>query len=153
MKMRLFFPKYLLLILLFLLFSPAGILAQKKDSLKLACLLDNSIESAPEKPSTNKGPVELKIVLSSATDTVVKACTDARVSNVERDEEGKWDVVFFQNNYFFWLTGLSKALVKKNQKIKTGEPIGYLQPGEKIELLLYDFETPLDPKKYMKCGK
>ena len=151
--MRLFFPKYLLLIRLFPLLSPAGLLAQKKDSLKLACLLDNAIESAPEKPSTNKGPVELKIVLSSATDTVVKACTDARVSNVERDEDGKWDVVFFQNNYFFWLTGLSKPLVKKNQKIKTGEPIGYLQPGEKIELLLYDFETPLDPKKYMKCGK
>jgi hypothetical protein len=136
-----------------LLLSPAGLLAQTKDSLKLACLLDNAIESAPEKPGINKGPVELKIVLSSATDTVVKACTDARVSNVERDEEGKWEVVFFQKNYFFWLSGLSKPVVKKNQKIKTGEAIGYLQPGEKIELLLYDFETPLDPKKYMKCGK
>jgi hypothetical protein len=51
------------------------------------------------------------------------------------------------------LSGLSKPVVKKNQKIKMGEPIGYLHPGEKIELLLYDFETPLDPKKYMKCGK
>jgi hypothetical protein len=136
-----------------LLLSPISLLAQTKDSLKLACLLDNAIESAPEKPGTNKGPVELKIVLSSATDTVVKACTDARVSNVERDEEGKWEVVFFQKNYFFWLSGLSKPVVKKNQKIKMGEAIGYLQPGEKIELLLYDFETPLDPKKYMKCGK
>jgi len=148
--MHLLCPKYLLL---FLLLLPAVLHAQKKDSLKLACLLDNAIVSAPEKPGINTGPVELKIVLSSATDTVVKACTDARVSNVERDEEGKWEVVFFQNNYWFWLSGLSKPVVKKNQKIKTGETIGYLQPGEKIELLLYDFETPLDPRKYMNCGK
>lgn len=139
--------------LLILVLSPVVLVAQKKDSLKLACLLDNAIESAPEKPGINAGPVQLKIVLSSATDTVVKACTDARVSNIERDEDGKWEVVFFQKNYFFWLSGLSKPVVKKNQKIKMGEPIGYLQPGEKIELLLYDFETPLDPKKYMKCGK
>jgi hypothetical protein len=140
-------------LLLILVLSPVVLVAQKKDSLKLACLLDNAIESAPEKPGINAGPVQLKIVLSSATDTVVKACTDARVSNIERDEDGKWEVVFFQKNYFFWLSGLSKPVVKKNQKIKMGEPIGYLQPGEKIELLLYDFETPLDPKKYMKCGK
>jgi len=148
--MHLLYPKYLLL---FLLMLPGVLPAQKKDSLKLACLLDNAIVSAPEKPGVNTGPVQLKIVLSSATDTLVKACTDARVSNVERDEEGKWEVVFFQKDYWFWLSGLSKPIVKKNQKIKTGETIGYLQPGDKIELLLYDFETPLDPKKYMNCGK
>ncbi len=148
--MQVLYPKNLLL---FLLLLPAVLPAQKKDSLRLACLLDNAIVSPPEKRGTNTGPVQLKIVLSSATDTVIKACTDARVSNVERDEEGKWEVVFFQKDYWFWLSGVSKPVVKKNQKIKTGEAIGYLQPGEKIELLLYDFETPLDPKKYMNCGK
>jgi len=139
--------------LLILLLLPACLLGQKKDSLKLACLLDNAIESAPEKPAISTGAIELKIILSSATDTVVKACTDARISNVERNEEGKWEVVFFQKDYWFWLSGLSRPAVKKNQKIKTGETIGYLEPGEKIELLLYDFETPIDPKKYMNCGK
>jgi len=44
-------------------------------------------------------------------------------------------------------------MVRKDQKVKAGDPIGHLLPGQKIELLLYDFETPVDPKKYMTCGK
>jgi len=140
--------KYLLSILLFL---PLGLLAQKKDTLRLACLLDHAIEDPQEKPSVNGAPVELKIVLSSPTDTLVKACTDARVSSVQKDDDGKWEVVFFQKDYWFWLSGLTKAYVTKNQKVKTGQPLGYLEPGDKIELLLYDFETPMDPRKYMNC--
>ena len=150
MNLQLLRPKSLLLIVVLL---PSILLAQKKDTLKLACLLNNAIETAAEKPGINTGPVELKIILSSATDTVVKACTDARVSSVQKDDEGKWEIVFFQKDYWFWLSGVSKPLVTKNQKIKTGEPIAYLEPGEKIELLLYDFETPMDPKKFMNCQK
>ncbi len=141
---------YLLLILLFL---PLGLLAQNKDTLRLVCLLDHAIEDPQEKPTANSGPVELKIVLSSPTDTLVKACTDARVSSVQKGDDGKWEVVFFQKDYWFWLSGLTKAYVTKNQKVKTGQALGYLEPGEKIELLLYDFETPLDPRKYMNCQK
>ena len=144
------YPKYLLTVLLFL---PVCLFAQKKDTLRLACLLDHAIETPQEKPAINTGPVELKIILSSATDTLVKACTDARISSVQKDDSGKWEVVFYQKDYWFWLSGLTKAYVTKNQKVKTGDAIGYLEPGEKIELLLYDFETPLDPKKYMNCQK
>ncbi len=140
-------------LLLFLLFLPISLIAQKKDSLRLICLLDNAIEAPPEKPGINMGPKEMKIVLSSATDTLVKACADAVISVVQKDEEGKTEIVFYYKNYWFWLSGLSKAVVRKDQKVKAGEVIGHLQPGEKIELLLYDFETPMDPKKYMKCGK
>ena len=139
---------YLLAVLLILPFS---LLAQKKDTLQLACLLDHAIQAPPEKASVNSGPVELKIVLSSASDTLVKACTDARVSSVQKGDDGKWEVVFFHKDYWFWLSGLTKAYVTKNQKIKTGQALGYLEPGEKIELLLYDFETPIDPRKYMNC--
>jgi len=143
-----FHSKHLLSVLLFL---PFGLLAQKKDTLRLACLLDHAIEDPQEKPAVNSGPVELKIVLSSPTDTVVKACTDARVSTVQKGDDGKWEVVFFQKDYWFWLSGLTKAYVTKNQKVKTGQALGYLEPGDKIELLLYDFETPIDPRKYMNC--
>ena len=147
--MRLLYPKYLLLAFLCL---PVHLLAQKKDTLRLTCLLNNAIEHQ-EKQAVNTGPKELKLILSSTTDTVVKACTDAVISTIQRDEEGKWDVVFNKKDYWFWLTGVSKVIVKKDQKIKAGDTIGIIQPGEKIELLLYDFETPLDPKKYMNCGK
>jgi hypothetical protein len=148
--MKLPCPKQWLLAMLLL---PVSLLAQKKDTLRLKCLLDNPVVAPDEKPGINVGAAELKIVLSSATDTLVKACTDAVISVVQRDEEGKLEIVFFHKYYWFWLSGLSKAVVRKDQKVKTGEVIGHLKPGDKIELLLYDFETPIDPKKYMKCGE
>ena len=147
--MRLFFPKYLLLLFLCL---PFHLLAQKKDPLRLTCLLDHATEH-PEKQAINSGQKELKIILSSTTDTLVKAPADAVISTIQKDEEGKWEIVFYQKDYWFWLTGLSKVVVRKDQKVKTGDTIGHLVPGQKIELLLYDFETPIDPKKYMDCSK
>ncbi len=147
--MRLLNQKYLLLVFLCL---PLHLLAQKKDSLRLICLLDNATEHQ-EKQGINLGQKELKIILSSATDTLVKACADAVISTIQQDEEGKWEIVFYHKDYWFWLSGLSKAVVRKDQKVKTGDTIGILMPGQKIELLLYDFETPVDPKKYMNCGK
>jgi len=147
--MRLVYQKYLLVIFLCL---PLHLLAQKKDTLRLACLLDNATEHQ-EKQAINVGQKELKIILSSATDTLVKACTDAVISTIQQDEEGKWEIVFNHKDYWFWLSGLAKPTVRKDQKVKTGDTLGTLLPGQKIELLLFDFETPIDPKKYMNCGK
>ncbi|MGZ8524447.1 MAG: M23 family metallopeptidase [Chitinophagaceae bacterium] len=90
-------------------------------------------------------------MLSSATDTLVKACTDAIISTIQRDEDGKWEIVFNRKDYWFWLSGLSKVTVRKDQKVKAGDTIGHLVAGQQLELLLYDFETPIDPKKYMNC--
>ena len=143
--------KYQLLMLLFL---PVGVLAQKADTLKLACLLNDAIEPAMEKPAVNLGQKELKIVLASSTDTLVKSCADVVISTIQRDaDDGTWVILFQQKNYWFWLSGLNKVVVRKDQKIKTGEVLGHLEIGKKIELLLYDFETPIDPKKYMNCWK
>jgi hypothetical protein len=149
--MRLSYRKYLLLLLFFL---PFGLLAQKKDSLLLTCLLNDATEPPPEKQGIDFGAKELKIVLTSSSDTLVKACTDAVISTIQRDgDDGTWEIVFYHKDYWFWLSGLTKVVVRKDQKVKTGDIIGYLDAGKKIELLLYDFETPIDPKKYMKCGK
>ena len=148
--MSISFLKNLLLILLFL---PVGLLAQKKDTLKLACLLNDAIELT-EKQAVNLGQKELKLVLASSTDTLVKACADVVISTIQRDaDDGTWEILFQQKNYWFWLAGLNKVVVRKDQKIKTGEVLGHLDIGKKIELLLYDFETPIDPKKYMNCWK
>jgi hypothetical protein len=149
--MRLSYPKYLLLAFLFL---PFYLLAQKKDTLRLTCLLNDVTEQPPEKKGVDLGVKELKIVLSSSTDTLVKACTDAVISTIQKDaDDGTWEIVFHHKNYWFWLSGLSQVVVRKDQKVKTGDILGYLDTGKKIELLLYDFETPVDPKKYMNCGK
>ena len=149
--MRLLYQNFLLLAFLFLPFS---LLAQKKDTLRLACLLNDATEPTPEKKGVDFGVKELKIVLSSPTDTLVKACTEAVISTIQKDaDDDTWEIVFHHKDYWFWLSGLSKVLVRKDQKVKTGDILGYLDTGKKIELLLYDFETPIDPKKYMNCGK
>lgn len=132
---------------------PCSLVAQKKDLPQLPCFFNNSIQHTPEKAAVNQGQEEPKLIVSSATDTLVKACIDATISNVQKGEEGKWEIVFYHKDYWFWLSGVDKPSVRKDQKVKTGDAIGTLQVGQKLELLLYDFETPIDPKKYINCGK
>ena len=132
---------------------PLSMLAQKKDSLKLSCPLNEAVEPPAEKQPYSLGVEELKIVLKSPSDTTVKACMAGTITNVMRDEDGTWIVMFNNKDYYFLYSGISKTSVRKGQKLQNGEAIGYLKPGEKIEFQLYDFETPLDPKKYLDCLK
>jgi hypothetical protein len=132
---------------------PLGLMAQKKDTLKLICPLNEAIEPPAEKQPYSLGVEELKIVLKSPTDTTVKACMNGTITNVMRDDDGTWMVMFNNKDYYFLYSGVTKISVRKGQKVQGGEAIGYLKPGEKIEFQLYDFETPLNPKKYMTCVK
>jgi hypothetical protein len=131
---------------------PLSVLAQKKDTLKLSCPLYDAVEPPPEKQPYSLGIPDIKIILTSATDTTVKAVIAGTITNVMRDEEGKWQIIFYNKDYYFWYSGISRSAVRKGQKLQNGEAIGYIQPGQKIELKVYDFETPLDPKKYLDCG-
>ena len=126
--------------------------AQVKDSLILSCIFLQAKDITP-KESRADGQKELKLVLASNSDTVVKACMDGVISKVQRDQDGKWEVVFYHQDYWFWLTGITTVAVKPNQKVKAGQAIGYNETGEPVELLVYDFETPVDPKKYMRCAE
>jgi septal ring factor EnvC (AmiA/AmiB activator) len=71
------------------------------------------------------------------------------------DEEGNYGIVLFARlrgkDYYFWYTGLSKALVSRNSMVKTGQPVGHIKTGGKIEMLMFQFETPIDPSKYLDC--
>ena len=142
---------------LFCLLLPCLLIAQKrnvkpvKESLIISCILNDAKEPAPEKEAFDMGTEELKLVLQSATDTVVKASMDGVVSTIQREPEGTYELVYYHNDYWFWLSGLTKVTVSKNAKIKNGQPIGIIEAGKKIELLLFDFETPADPKKYLNC--
>ena len=82
-----------------------------------------------------------------------EALTKARRTIQKDAEDGTWEIVFYHKDYWFWLSGLTSVVVRKDQKVKAGDILGHLETGKKIELLLYDFETPIDPKKYLKCGK
>src|SRR5258705_9745147 len=123
-----------------------GLAAQKKDSLKLSCPLNEAVEPPAEKQPYSLGVPQPKLILMSLSDTTVKACINGTVTTVMRDEDGKWEVMFNNKDYYFWYSGLSKTKVIKGQKLQNGEAVGIIKPGDKLELMLYDFETPIDPK-------
>ncbi|MET0636274.1 MAG: hypothetical protein ABWZ25_09630 [Chitinophagaceae bacterium] len=123
----------------------------KKDSLQLGCILTNYVYAPDDEELDILGQKEIKAVLSSASDTTVKAPWDLTVSGVKRLEDGSFELVAFHQDYWFWFSGLDKVRLYKNQQLKKGDAIGYLEPGKKLELLVFDFETPVDPKKYITC--
>lgn len=143
---------FLKITLFFLL--PQQLLAQK-DSIRLFCPLEEAVLVPPPKNAIKFDPPDLCIVLTSLPDSIVKSVANARVTNVEIDEEGKYGIVIFSkiNNkdYYFWYTGLNRTVVSKNNLIKAGQPIGIIDPGGKVEMLMYQFETQLDPSKYLDC--
>ena len=139
-------------LVVFFCMSPC-LMAQKKDSLKLSCPLNEAIEPPAEKPPYSLGVAELKLVLTSNSDTTVKACTNGTITNVMRDDDGTWMIMFNHNDYYFLYTGMSKTSVRKGQRLQNGDAVGIIKPGQKIDFQLYDFETALDPKKYLNCFK
>lgn len=132
---------------------PFSLLAQKKDSLSLICPLNEAVEPPAEKQPYSLGVQELKIVLTSASDTMVKACSAGTVTNVMKDEDGTWVVMINSAKYYFLYSGITRTSVLKGLKVKRGDSIGYLNNGARLTFQLYDFETPLDPKKYVSCVK
>src|SRR5688572_10706366 len=133
---------------------PATLLSQS-DSIRLACPLDEAVVVPPPKNAIHYDPPDLCVVLMSKPDTIVKAVVNARVTNVEIDEEGKYGVVLFAKlrgkDYYFWYTGLQRAVVSRNSIVKVGQALGHVPSGNKIEMLMFQFETPLDPSKYRDC--
>ncbi len=144
------------LVYLFTLLLPVCTLAQQ-DSVWLKCPLDEAVVVPPSKNAIRYDPPDLCIVLTSKPDTTVKACIESRVTNVEQNEEGTWDIVLFYRNrrtnkdYYFWYTGLNRTIVRRNDILKVGQAIGHIVPGGKMEMLMYEFETQLDPSKYLDC--
>jgi hypothetical protein len=132
---------------------PLTLLGQRKDSLKLICPLNEAIEPPAEKLPYSLGVTEVKIVLSSPTDTTVKACAAGTITNVMRDDDGTYIVMFNSKDYYFLYSGITKTSARKGLRVAQGDAIGVLKPGGRLEFQLYDFETPLDPKKYLNCVK
>lgn len=126
-------------------------LAPKDTTLTMSCLLNQAVTHQADRKNSMYDTEELKLILSSPTDTLVKACADAVISTVQRESDGTYEIVFYHNDFWFWLSGVSKVFVKPRQNVKNGQPLGMVTPNAKIELLLFNFETPVDPLNYLKC--
>ena len=133
---------------------PVPLLAQK-DSIKLICPLNDAVVVPPPKNQVKLDEPDLCIVLMSIPDSIVKSVGTGRITNTENTEESGYGVVLFSKingkEFYFWYTGMTKLLVRRNDVVKSGQPLGYISPGSRIELTMYEFETPVDPVKYLDC--
>ena len=137
---------------LFFSISVSFVLAQA-DSLKLSCPLKNGtprIIRASDKDYQKSS--EYGVILTSKIDTIVQACHEARVTLVARKEDTKYDVVLQFRNYSFWYAGVLAPVVRQGNKVKPGDVIGTYKPGDMLELLMFQQEEPVNPRKYLKCN-
>lgn len=126
---------------------------QKKiDTLRLSCpLAKGKILALPKDGYRFKD--DLKAVIKSTTDTLFLAPVDGKIDLITRGDGGKYEIVMHYFNYNIWITGISEMMVKKNDKMKKGQAIGKIKPGDEVEILLFDDEEPVDPVKYLECSR
>jgi hypothetical protein len=91
-------------------------------------------------------------MITSKIDTVIRAVHDGAVAIVERAEDARYDVVIQYKTYSFWYLGVIDPNVKKKTKVRAGDVIGGYKPGEMLELLMFQSEEPVNPRKYLKCN-
>ena len=133
-------------------FTVSFVFAQT-DSLKLSCPLKTGVSKvirASDKDYQKSS--EYGVMLSSKTDTSVQAVHEASVVIVARTEDTKYDVVLQFRNYYFWYAGVLAPKVRQGSKVKTGDIIGTYKPGDMLELLMFQQEEPVNPRKYLKCN-
>ncbi len=80
------------------------------------------------------------------------AVHDGSITVVARTEDTKYDIVLQYKNYSFWYAGVLAPTVKQKTKVKAGDVIGLYKPGDMLELLMFQAEEPVNPRKYLKCN-
>lgn len=140
------------LILFSIFFLSALFVHAQVDSLELACPLENGtprIIRASDRDYQRSS--EYGVMLTSKTDTLVNAVYGASVVIVARTEDARYDVVLQYRGFYFWYAGILAPRVKNGAKVQKGQVIGTYKPGEMLELLMFDQEEPVNPRKFLKC--
>ena len=137
----------LLLIPLFIITTYAR---GQEDTLRLTCPMQNAVVK-DSKGSYKLKPRDLKIIFTSKTDTAFRAGIEGTVYNVSKGEKNRYEVIMYHKDYYMWMIGIKKPLVKKGDSISGGQMLGMVTPGDEIEFLLFKDELPLDPRKYLNC--
>ena len=136
-----------------LLFSFTVSFVFAQDSLQLTCPLKSGVPKvirASDKDYQKSS--EYGVMITSKTDTLVQAVHDGAVIIVARTEDMRYDLVIQYKNYFFWYAGILTPKVRQGARVKTGDIIGTYTPGDMLELLMFQQEEPVNPRKYLKCN-
>ena len=124
-----------------------------QDSLQLNCpLTSGTLKTIRASDKDYQKTSEYGVMITSKIDTIVRAVHDGSVSIVERAEDARYDVLIQYKSYSFWYVGVLDPQVKKRTKVKAGDIIGGYKPGDMLELLMFNSEEPVNPRKYLKCN-
>ena len=124
----------------------------QSDSLKLSCpLFNGTLRTIRASDKDYQKSSEYGVMLTSKTDTTVLAVHEGAVVIVARTEDTKYDMVIQFRNYYFWYTGVVAPKVRQGTKVKPGDIIGIYKPGDMLEMMMFQQEEPVNPRKYLKC--
>jgi hypothetical protein len=140
------------MLLLFSLCLTSLLSFAQADTMSLVCPLENGtprIIRASDKDYQRSS--EYGVMLTTKTDTIVYAVHTAQVVLVAKTEDTKYDIVLLYKNYYFWYAGVLAPRVKVNSRISAGDVIGTFNPGDLLELLMFDKEEPVNPRQFLKC--
>src|SRR5262245_54268056 len=75
---------------------------EKKDTqFVLLCAFEHGSGRVP-KDAFTWDPPEHKVVMISQVDTTVRSCVPGEVVTVQANEEGKYEIVIFYKDHYFW---------------------------------------------------
>ena len=125
----------------------------QSDSLRLICPLVNGTPRTIRASDRDyQKSSEYGIILTSKSDTTVQAVHEGAVVIVARTEDTKYDVVLQYRSFYFWFAGVLAPTVRQGAKVKAGDIIGTYKPGDILEMLMFQQEEPVNPRKFLKCN-
>ena len=141
------------IVFLFSFLIPVLYVQAQTDSLKLICpLVNGTPKTIRASDKDYQKSSEYGVILTSKIDTTVQAVHEGAVVIVARTEDTKYDVVIQYRNYYFWFAGVLTPKVRQGTKVRPGDIIGTYKPGDMLEMLMFQQEEPVNPRKYLKCN-
>jgi hypothetical protein len=123
---------------------------EQKFDRKLLCPFENGMGREP-KEAFSWDPPDKKVIMISKTDTAIRSCIEAKVLSINPTEDGRFEIVIYYKDWYFWYYGIKKALVNVNQVIKAGQVLGTYTFGQEMEFRMFKDEEPMDPRGFLEC--
>ena len=144
----------LFILQLFFIYSLNGQRNKKKKVEKfdqtLLCPFENGMGREPKEAYT-WDPPDRKVIMISQMDTLIRCCINSRVASINATEDGRYELVVYYKEYYFWYYGFDKPLVNVNQDVKAGEILGTYKKGQEMEFRMYKDEEMVDPREFLQC--
>ncbi len=117
---------------------------------KLLCPFEHGMGREPKEAFT-WDPPDQKVIMMSKVDTAIRSAIDSKVISINPTEDGRFEMVVYYKEWYFWYYGMTKVLVNINQTIKAGQVIGTYTFGHELEFRMFRDEAPMDPREFLEC--